>query len=115
MKEKDFQSSRRNVLRYIAAGAVAAPLSQLISTATAFADELPHVSESDPRAKGLKYVNDATKADRAEKAGVPGSEQFCNNCQFIQASEGEWRPCALFPGQAVNENGWCMSWFKKPA
>jgi len=115
MKEKDFQTSRRSALRLLALGAVAAPLSQLIASATALAEELPHVSESEPRAKGLKYTHDATTAERAEKAGVPGSEQFCHNCQFIQAAEGEWRPCALFPGQAVNENGWCMSWFKKPA
>ena len=68
----------------------------------------------DPTAVALKYVEDATKAERADKMGVAGKDQTCVNCQFVQGKDGDARrPCALFPGKSVNANGWCMSWTKK--
>lgn len=61
------------------------------------------LDENNPQAKGLKYVH------KSEKEG-----QICGNCNFIQGAEEEWRPCALFPGKLVANQGWCSAWMKKP-
>lgn len=73
----------------------------------------PHVTLDDPQAKALQYVNDATKATRPDKGGTKGADQFCHNCQFLQGDSGEWRPCQIFAGKEVNENGWCITWTPK--
>lgn len=89
------------------------PLSGLILTPGVSAQELPHVTEDDPTAKALKYVPDAKTAERPEKAGIPGENQTCANCQFLVGDEGQWRACQLFPGKAVNIDGWCTTWTAK--
>ena len=73
----------------------------------------PHLAENDPTAKALNYRHDAKAAPRVDKQGVAAKDQFCHNCNLIQAKSGEWRPCQIFPGKAVNANGWCSSWTKK--
>lgn len=113
MADKTTNESRRQAVRMMLAGLASVPLINLVNVAAAQAEDLPQLDESDPSAKALNYVHDASAANRVDKAGVPASEQLCKNCQFIQAEEGEWRPCALFPGKAVNENGWCISWMPK--
>lgn len=113
MADKTINESRRHAVRMLLAGVASVPLINLVNMAAAQAEDLPQLSEDDPSAKALSYVSDASKANRTDKQGVAASEQFCHNCQFIQAAEGAWRPCALFPGKAVNENGWCMSWIPK--
>ena len=61
------------------------------------------LSESDPTAVALKYVN---------KSAVEGS--YCDNCMYIQGEDGkDWRPCAIFPGKVVAAKGWCSAWMKK--
>lgn len=113
MADKVINKSRRQAVQMMLAGVAAVPLLNLVNLAAAQAEDLPQLSEDDPTAQALNYVNDATQANRTDKSGVAASEQFCHNCQFIQAAEGAWRPCALFPGKAVNENGWCTSWMPK--
>ncbi len=54
-------------------------------------------------------IDVATQAARVDKAGVPAAEQHCSNCALAQG-EGEWVGCAIFPGKAVNANGWCTGW-----
>ena len=95
--------------------AALSPLAGIVVSGEALAQaDLPHVKIDDPVAKALKYVHDANEAERPDKQGVPGTEQVCSNCQFIQGDEGaEWRPCMLFPGKSVNNKGWCNSWTKK--
>ncbi len=107
---KSHVPARRALLR-AAAALAAAPLVRILPAA--HAEVLPHLSESDPAAKALKYHDDATAAPRTERAGTPPGEQFCHNCRFIQAESGEWRPCQIFPGKAVHETGWCASWTAK--
>ena len=109
----ELNKSRRDAVKLMLAGLAAVPVLNLVGMANAQAAELPHLDENDPTAKALKYVSDATKATRVDKAGTPAANQHCANCQFIQAAEGEWRPCSLFPGKAVNANGWCASWTLK--
>lgn len=67
------------------------------------ADDLPQLTEDDPQAQSLKYVNAST---------IDG--QNCANCALIQGADGEaWRPCQLFPGKSVNADGWCSVWAPK--
>jgi hypothetical protein len=106
---------RRRIMLGAVSAIAALPLARLIGDARAEAASLPHLAEDDPTAMALKYHHDATAAPRAEKSGVPAQDQFCHNCRFIQADSGEWRPCQIFPGKAVNENGWCSSWMEQSA
>jgi hypothetical protein len=116
MSEKPMNTSRRNAMKVMLGGLATVPLMNLVGMAAAQAEELPHVDPAtDPTAQALKYVEDATTADRAAAArpGKPPEEQHCANCQFVLADTGAWRPCSLFPGKAVAENGWCASWTLK--
>lgn len=113
MSQNKTDLTRRNAMRTLLGGLAAVPLAQLVGSAVATAADLPHLSEDDPAASGLGYKHDAAEAARTKKSGVPASEQFCSNCNFIQADSGTWRPCAIFPGKLVNENGWCTAWAPK--
>jgi hypothetical protein len=114
MSDKPMSQSRRDAVKLMLGGAVAVPFINLVGVSGAHAEDLPHVdAKTDPTAIALKYTDDATTATRPDKAGTPGAEQHCANCQFLQGAAGAYRPCSLFPGKAVSENGWCMSWTKK--
>lgn len=97
--------SRRRFLK-VAAGTAAAAAVAGILPRIARAQDLPHLSTSDPTAQALSYVEDAGKSDNPKhKAG-----DDCSNCQFYQGKAGDaWGPCQLFPGKAVNAKGWCVS------
>jgi len=72
------------------------------------AAEMPRVTEDDPVAQSLKYVHDATRSDRQDE------RQFCHNCLYFKGTQSTpWAPCNIFPGKAVNTNGWCNVWTKK--
>ena len=58
-----------------------------------------------------KSRRDAVKLMLAGLAAVPVLNLV--GMTTAQAAEGEWRPCSLFPGKAVNANGWCASWTLK--
>ena len=109
MSEK-INLGRRIALGKMVGGIAAIPL---ISVAGAAQAAAPQVDEASPAAVGLKYKHDAAAAPRVDKAGTAAADQTCANCQFIQAPDGEWRPCTLFPGKTVNANGWCSAWAKK--
>jgi len=110
MREPDPDKRRRRTL-IAALGVIASvPLSRIVRAASS---NLPHLSEDDPAAKALQYHLDATRAKRTDKPGAPANTQFCHNCKLVQSASGDWRPCQIFPGKAVNANGWCLSWLKK--
>ena len=106
MKQSLLDRDRRNILKLALSSAAVAPLSSLLLHSPALAGDLPPVSEDEPAAKGLGYVHDAAKTNDPKRKG----NQLCKNCNLIQSKEGEWRPCSIFPGKAVNENGWCKAW-----
>jgi hypothetical protein len=106
MSESIVDKERRRALKFALAGIAAMPLSTLVVQRNAWGGELPHLAEDDPTAKALSYVHDANDAPAGKRK--PGT--LCKNCNLIQGQEGEWRPCSLFPGKAVNENGWCVGW-----
>jgi hypothetical protein len=113
MSDKPTSKSRRDAVKLMLGGVAAVPLMNLVGVSGAQAADLPHVdAKTDPTAIALKYTDDATTATRADKAGTPGGEQHCANCQFSQGT-GDWLPCQLFPGKSVSAKGWCTSWTKK--
>jgi len=106
--------TRRRATQILLATTTLMPLAALLRSGAVYAQDLPAVAADDPTATALKYVEDATKAERADKMDVAGKDQHCANCQFVQGKDGDARrPCALFPGKSVAANGWCMSWTKK--
>lgn len=61
------------------------------------------LDEEDPTAKALKYVHES-----------PDESKRCSNCNYIQGdASAKWRPCPLFSGKVVNNNGWCVAWVQK--
>ena len=109
MRKNTVDANRRQALKLMLGGAAIVPLSALVVNRPAAATDLPHVTEDDPIAVSLKYKHDATQAPRVDKGGTPAAEQLCSNCQLGQG-EGEWLSCSIFPGKAVNANGWCTAW-----
>jgi len=70
---------------------------------------LPHVTESDPTAKALGYVEDASKVDKTKFPTYKSGAQ-CATCNFFQGKAGDaYGPCQIFPGKAVAAKGWCAS------
>ena len=77
------------------------------------AQDLPQLSTDDAMAGAMKYTHDASTVDAASRAN-PAADQTCANCALVQGTDGdEWRPCQIFPGKAVNANGWCSVWAPK--
>lgn len=100
----DMLVARRRFLGGVAASAVLIPLAGM---RFANAAGMPHLSPSDPTAKALDYVEDATKSKNAAyKAG-----HECANCALYQGDrKAAWGPCAVFPGKDVATKGWCTSY-----
>jgi len=77
---------------------------------SAFASDLPQLSEDDAMAQSMRYTNDASTVDASTRPN-PAELQVCENCALIQGDDGEaWRPCQIFPGKAVSARGWCSVW-----
>lgn len=104
--------ARRRFLKLAATAAAMAPVASVVLPQIARAQDLPHVdAATDPTAKALAYVEDATKA-ASNPAYKAGSD--CANCQFYTGKAGaEYGPCQLFPGKSVHSKGWCASHAKK--
>jgi len=107
--EQDVESRRRFLK--VAAGTTLAGVVMGGLPRFARAADLPPLSESDPTAKALGYVEDASKsANPKRKAG-----DDCANCQFYTAGANDRGPCQLFPGKSVHAKGWCVSHSPKKA
>jgi hypothetical protein len=93
--------SRRRLLRNIA---LAASVGSLASIQLRAAEELPLLAVDDPVAKGVKYVEDATKVKEAEG-------NTCANCSLYNGKDGSVQgPCQIIKGKAVKAAGWCDAW-----
>ncbi len=102
---------RRTVLKGALLGVAAIPAAALVGRAEAAAAK---VDPSEPQAKSLGYVEDATKVDAKANPNYKAG-QHCGNCLQGQAKGGEaYIPCNIFPGKLVNVNGWCKVWVKRP-
>ena len=79
------------------------------------AGALPGLSPTEPAAKALGYIEDATKVDaKANPNSTAG--QHCGNC--LQWADKDRKvalaKCNLFPGKLVKNPGWCKVWIKAP-
>ena len=104
-------STRRQFLKQGAALALI-PLVPAVSLTTHAAAKVPL---DDPAAKALRYVEDATEANRADKMGVAAADQVCQNCRFYVMTDANaaWAPCQLFQNRLVAGPGWCAGWVPK--
>ncbi len=94
------QCDRRRFLMAVGAGAASVPLSSLVGSRTALAQDLPLLDTADPVAMALEYVEES-----------PDETQLCSNCVlYTDPDAAEIGPCAVFPGKAVKAGGWCKSW-----
>lgn len=105
MSEHEDIESRRRFLKLAAGTAVVAAVVGGGLPRIAQAQDLPHLTESDPTGKALGYVENASATkDPKHKAG-----DACANCQFYSGGATGYGPCQLFPGKAVSAKGWCVS------
>ena len=73
-------------------------------TSQARPQEATLLSEDDPKAKALYYVEDATKSK-----GDP--THLCSSCGLYQGdSKSTQGPCLVFPKYLVKASGTCSSW-----
>ena len=85
------------------------PVANLIP---AIANAASNVDLKDPSAVALKYVENASDAQRADKMGTAAADQFCDNCRFYKGDSGNAARggCALFKNNLVAGKGWCAAW-----
>jgi hypothetical protein len=107
-------NTRRIFLRSIsglaAASAVGVPIGSMAQAAKAPA---PKLSESDPQATALGYVDDTSRADQ-KKFPKHANSQQCSGCQLYQGQATDpTAPCTIFAGKQVAAKGWCSAWVKK--
>ena len=112
-KVHTFTLSRRELLKTAASAAAALGAVQL-----GWADEtekLPHLTDSNPAAASLEYTEDTNTVD-ARKFPKHTAAQRCANCRYFEIASvrsGPYAPCQLYPGNAVNINGWCAGYVAK--
>lgn len=73
------------------------------------AGDMPHLTDADPTAKAMDYVDDATTSKN--NLYKPGS--VCANCQLYSGDAAGYGTCQLFPGKLVSAKGWCTSYTRK--
>ena len=108
MKTLNNQTTRRIVLKTIAAAAAGAGLSRF--AAAAASADLPHLTDANPAAASLAYTENADAVD-PRKFPKHQPSQRCATCKYFQSGTGSlYAPCRLYPGSAVNANGWCAGY-----
>jgi High potential iron-sulfur protein len=104
MSHSSDRSRRAFVQRCLLGTAACATLALAGGATESRAAEAPLVSPSDPAAKKVKYVEDASKAKEA-------SGNKCSTCGLYQgANNSKQGPCQIFPGKQVKADGWCAEW-----
>ncbi len=110
MPEKMFP--RREVLKGALMGVAAVPVTALLGRAHAAAGP---VDPSEPQAKSLGYVIDATTVDAKANPNYKAG-QVCANCLQVPKGKegGDQVPCNIFAGRLVSAKGWCKVYVKRP-
>lgn len=110
MSEKTF--ARRTLLKGALLGVAAVPVTALLGRAEAAAGP---VDPSEPQAKSLGYVVDATKVDAKANPNFKAGQKCANCLQAPAAKAGDAMvPCNIFAGRMVAANGWCKVYVKRP-
>ena len=100
--------TRRDALR-AAAGALASITTARLGWSAEATASLPHLTDANPAAASLGYTEDTTTVN-ARNFPTHKAEQRCANCKYFQPGSGVYSPCRLYPGNAVNVNGWCAGY-----
>jgi len=96
---------RRQFVTFVGASTVAIPVSALVGSRLAFADELPLVDEASDAAKNWEYVAASTDA-----------EKNCKGCAlYAGEADAEGGACPLFAGSRVHAMGWCKAYTPRPS
>jgi hypothetical protein len=106
----DAKMTRRHMLR-LAGTTIACAGTARIDRLFAAQEALPHLTDANPAAASLGYTEDASTIDSSKfPKHKPG--QRCASCKYFQpsGSGGQYGPCQLYPGSAVNMNGWCTGY-----
>ena len=105
--------SRRDLMKGALAGAVL-PALGLIGKDARAADLTP-LEESDPTAKALGFVTDASKVDASANPTFKAG-QTCGGCSQYQGKPTDATAgCTIFAGRSVPAGGWCRAWVQRPA
>ena len=90
----------------------------LIPAATLFGEPacaaaLPMLDPTDPTAKALGFVTDASKVD-AKANPTFKAGQKCSTCAQFQGKPSDASAgCNIFAGKSVPAGGWCKVWAQK--
>lgn len=102
--------SRRAIVK---TGLFAVPVLGLAAR-EADAAALTPLDPSDPLAKSLGFMTDASKVDASANPTYK-SGQKCSTCAQYQGKAGEaTAACTIFAGHTVPQGGWCKVWAQKP-
>ena len=102
-------TTRRIALKTIVAAVAGVGAARLVRASVA---PIPHLTDSNPAAASLEYTEDTNSVDQ-RKYPKHTAEQRCANCRYFDAASGAggpYAPCRLYPGNAVNVNGWCAGY-----
>ena len=104
--------SRRSIVKSgLIAGALLPTVGLLSNAATAAA--LPLLDPSDPTAKALGFVSDASKVDTKTYPTFKPTQK-CGTCAQFQGKAGDaTAACTIFAGKSVPQGGWCQVWAQK--
>jgi hypothetical protein len=73
----------------------------------------PLLDPSDPTAKALGFVSDASKVDAAANPTYKAGQK-CGTCaQFQGKPTDATAGCNIFAGKSVPSGGWCKVWAQK--
>jgi High potential iron-sulfur protein len=105
--------SRRAIIKGGLIASALVPAYGLIAN-TACAAGLPALDPTDPTAKALGFVTDATKVDAAANPTYKPTQR-CGTCaQFLGKPSDAMAGCNIFAGHSVPAGGWCKVWAQKP-
>jgi High potential iron-sulfur protein len=104
--------SRRSIVKSgLIAGALLPAIGLLPQEAAAAA--LPPLDPSDPTAKALGFVTDASKVN-AKTYPTYKPAQKCGTCaQYQGKATDATAACTIFAGKSVPQGGWCQVWAQK--
>jgi hypothetical protein len=105
--------TRRSIVKHGMLAAALAPTFGLMGY-KAGAAGLPALDPSDPTAKALGFVTDATKVDASTNPTYKPAQK-CATCAQYQGKAGDASAgCNIFAGHSVPAAGWCKVWAQKP-
>lgn len=77
------------------------------------ATDLPHLTSANPTAASLGYTENSAAVDQT-KFPKHQAGQHCAGCKYFEGdAHAQYAPCGLYPGNAVNANGWCAGYVAK--